>query len=146
MPRYPEWKERFKYANHERTKQCVICNAFKAPNQLKAITARRACLIYYRKQILLHPKKDKLCNGDDNSCSSKTDQQLLTTIAANENIIESSIAEDVSKRIVQNLAALVCSKFFKNTLKETFDPQKQRTFSFENNSDIGVETICNKNK
>eukprot|EP01084_Bolivina_argentea_P264866 448802_1 len=145
MPRFPEWKERFKYAIQERTKQCVICNAFTQPHQLKSITATRSLFIYYNKQILLHPDKDKLCSGD-NSCSRKSNQELLTIIAANENIIESSIAEDTSKRIVQNLAALVRSRFFATTLKDKFDPQKQRTFSFENNSDIGVETICNKNK
>ncbi len=97
MPLYPQWNEKFKYSNHQRTRQCVICAAYKEPNQLKAIKARRQCLIYYNKQIVLHSKKDKLCTDGDNNCIGKTDQELLTEIDRNNNIVESSIAQDQSK-------------------------------------------------
>eukprot|EP01084_Bolivina_argentea_P101674 182253_1 len=130
MPLLPQWGETFKYSTHQRLRQCVICNRFTNQNTLKAINATRASLLYLEKDILLHPHKDKLCSIGDDNCNAKTEKELLETPdnILLENIETSSIAEDRTKRIVQNMAALLKSKFFYVLLKQKFSPKKENIF------------------
>ncbi len=62
MPPRPQWGQRFKYSTHQRSRQCVICNQFTDQNTLRSINQTRASLLYFSKDILLHPDKDKLCS------------------------------------------------------------------------------------
>eukprot|EP01084_Bolivina_argentea_P079870 144769_1 len=146
MPIRPQWNDVFKYSTHQRKRQCVICNTFVNENTLKSINANRALLLYQQKHILLHPAADKLCSVGANNCNTKTLEQLLQTPddILYENISESSIKDDRTKRIVQNMAALFSSKFFDILLKDKFYPRQERIFSFENNSEEGTEILCNR--